>query len=102
LSTEQVFQEIVEAIASFSAVLKHFFCEDRVVLRNLPVFVQKQLLNYVATNNLSAAKSLYEAWYRNHGLAAYLPLKQPKRELSGTLFLSSQQEVWLERMLTSD
>ncbi len=70
------------------------------MLRNLPLFIQKQLVNYLLSNNLSAAKSLYEAWSHNCESNAYLSAQDSEESGSGSPFLSSRQETMLERMLT--
>lgn len=38
------------------------------MFKDLPEFVQKQVLNYLATDNFSGARALHDAWMRHKAL----------------------------------
>lgn len=38
------------------------------MFKDLPEFVQKQVLNYLAANNFSGAKALHNAWMRHKAI----------------------------------
>jgi len=71
------------------------------MLKNLPTFVQKQVFNYLASNNLSGAKSLHDAWLRHQTKCSYCNARSSE-SYSCASFLIGQQEILLERIFSSD
>ncbi len=71
------------------------------MFKDLPEFVQKQVLNYLANDNLSAARALHDAWMRNKRLPT---TSSRSRKTNGDTiiaqdFLPKQKIDLIERML---
>ena len=64
------------------------------MLRDLPEFVQKQVLHYLKSDNFTAAKSLHDAWLRHELLSPKKTIHQIKKnspsEYTGQMFAPVQ------------
>lgn len=67
------------------------------MFRDLPEFVQKQILTYLAADNFSGAKALHDAWLRHQALnpAAARAQAQNSQDL-----LPEQKVKLIEHMLS--
>jgi hypothetical protein len=67
------------------------------MLRDLPEFVQKQVLHYLKSDNFTAAKALHDAWLRHELLGpkeTIHPIKTPQNsEHKGVLFAPAQETM---------
>lgn len=73
------------------------------MLRDLPEFVQDQVLYYLESNNFSAAKSLHDAWMR-HGSnkARYDATKNTDVRDVSKNFMRERQVMLAENILNAE